>query len=164
MTIFQALYGRPLPTIPLYHTGTSPVNAIYIQLTKRDELLQHLKINLQAAINHMQQITNSKRRDIEFQKGDWVFLKLQSYRQHTVFKCAFQKLACRFYGPFQVIQCIGPVAYKLNLPPESRIHPIFHVSMLQKTMGDVTSASETLPPTTDEGTLILPLESGLDTR
>lgn len=48
MTRFQALYGWPPPTIPFIHTGTSAVNEVDIQLTKRGELLQHLKSNLPA--------------------------------------------------------------------------------------------------------------------
>ena len=81
MTPFQALYGRLPPTIPHYHIGMSPVNEVDQQLATRDEILSLLKANLHAANNRMQQLTNSKKHDIEFQEGDWVFLKLHSYRQ-----------------------------------------------------------------------------------
>lgn len=52
----------------------SPVNEVDHQLTTRDEILHQLKANLRAANNRMQQVANSKRQDVEFQKGDWVFL------------------------------------------------------------------------------------------
>jgi hypothetical protein len=63
------------------------------------------------------------------------------------------KLSPRFYGPFQVTQRIGAVAYKLNLPPTSLIYPIFHVSNLKKKLGNQTASLPHLPQLTAEGTL-----------
>jgi len=86
ITPFHALYRHLPPTIPHYHIGMSPVNEVDQQLATRDKILSLLKATLHAANNRMQQLANSKGRDIEFQEGDWVFLKLHSYRQQTVFK------------------------------------------------------------------------------
>ncbi|XP_027357493.1 uncharacterized protein LOC113866894 [Abrus precatorius] len=65
-----------------------------------------------------------------------MYLKLQRYRQNTVSNTHFHKLVARFYGPFKIIERIGKVAYKLDLPPSARIHNVFHVSLLKKYYGD----------------------------
>ena len=88
MTPFQALYGRLPPQIPSYHNGMSPVHEVDQSLEARDELLRQLKINLETSINRMKQIADQKRRDVSFEVGDLVFLKLHPYRQQTTFKRA----------------------------------------------------------------------------
>lgn len=164
MTPFQALYGRLPPTIPLYHEGSSSVHEVDQNLLSRDALLSQLKSNLAAATNRMKQYADSKRRDVQYEVGDWVFLKLHPYRQHSVSVRTYPKLACKFYGPYQIEEKIGPVAYKLQLPPGSRIHPVFHVSLLKKKIGEAALSSNELPPVTDDGELLLEPESVLDTR
>ena len=61
MTSFQALYGRPPPTIPHYHEGYCSVNEVDKSLASRDALLRQLKDNLHAANNQMKQQVDSKR-------------------------------------------------------------------------------------------------------
>jgi hypothetical protein len=46
------------------------------------------------------------------------------------------KLSPNYYGPYNVLQNIGTMAYKLELPSSSRVHPFFHVSCLNKVIGD----------------------------
>ena len=164
MTPFQALYGRLPPQIPIYHNGMSPVHEVDQSLEARDELLRQLKINLETSINRMKQIVDQKRRDVSFEVGDLVFLKLHPYRQQTTFKRAHQKLASRFYGPYPVIQKIGAVAYKLQLPEGARIHPVFHVSLLKNFVGELAEPSQELPPVNEEGVVILEPQHILDTR
>ena len=79
MTPFQALYGKPPPTVPFYHVGSCPVNEVDQALLTRDDLLRQLKHNLAMAANRMKQMVDKRRRDVEFQSGDLVFLKLQPY-------------------------------------------------------------------------------------
>lgn len=80
----------------------------------------------------MNQQADRQCRDIQFHVGDMVFLKLQPYKFKTLAQTPTEKLSPRFYGPFEVLARIGPVAYKLALSPFARIHPVFHVSQLKK--------------------------------
>ncbi|KAL5779345.1 hypothetical protein ACOSQ2_010082 [Xanthoceras sorbifolium] len=164
MTLFQALYGRLPPNISHYEVGSSTVNEVDQALLSRDVILKQLKTNLHVVVNRMKQVADSKRRDVEYQVGDSVFLKLHPYRQQTVFKRAYQKLANRFCGPYLIEEKIEKVAYKLKLPDSSQVHPIFHVSFLKKYVGDNNISSTELPPIADDGEIIVELKAILDTR
>ncbi|MCH95581.1 hypothetical protein A2U01_0016561 [Trifolium medium] len=67
-----------------------------------------------------------------FEINDFVFLKLQPYRQMSMKKHKAHKLLPKYYGPFKIIDKVGQVAYKLELPRDAAIHNVFHVSQLKK--------------------------------
>ena len=67
-----------------------------------------------------------------FEVGDLVYLRLQHYRQSSLKKKGVEKLKPRVYGPYKLIRKVGDVAYELELPEESKIHDVFHVSNLKK--------------------------------
>lgn len=59
---------------------------------------------------------------------DMVYLKIQPYKMKSLAKRVNHKLSPGYYGPYEVEQRIGAVAYKLKLLADSKIHPVFHVS------------------------------------
>ena len=71
----------------------------------------------------------------EFKVGDWVYLKLWSYIQKSFATKANPKLAFKFYGPYKILRRIGMVAYELQLPATSSVHPVFHISQLKYAVG-----------------------------
>ena len=86
----------------MYPMGSSLVDEVDYSLATRDALLKDLKENLAIARNRMKQIADHGRRDVIFQEGDLVFLKMQSYRQQSTFRRAHQKLASKYYGPYPI--------------------------------------------------------------
>ena len=74
------------------------------------------------------------------------------------------KLSPKYYGPYQIMQKIGSVAYKLELPPTTKIHLVFHVSCLKKVIGHNIPTQTTLPELDEEGRIILEPEYIRQTR
>ena len=60
------------------------------------------------------------------------------------------KLSPNYYGPYKVLRKIGTTAYKLELPPSSRVHPVFHVSCLKKVIGENLPVQTILPKLDEE--------------
>ena len=92
----------------------------------------------ETAASRLKSYADSKRRDIELQIGDYVFLKVSSMKGVIRFGKK-EKLAPRYIGPFEILERISMVAYRLALPPDmSQVHPMFHVSIPRKYISDLS--------------------------
>ena len=77
--------------------------------------------------------------------GDWALLRLRQRAPSSLPQSTTGKLKARYLGPYRVVQLINDVAVRLELPPQARIHDVFHVSTLKKFVGTPPSAPPPLP-------------------
>jgi len=127
----MAMYGYEprigaLPQVPEQTSNIVTNLAIECQLP-----LEALKVHLSATQNRMKTQADKHRVDRQFQVGDQVLLKQQPYAQSSVVNRLFPKLAFKYFGPYKVLEKIGPAAYRLELPDGSLVHPVFHISQLK---------------------------------
>ena len=148
MTPFQAMYGYSPPGFSWDASSKAHVATVQALLKDREQLSRLMIDQLQKAQQRMKHYADRDRVDRQFQVGDEVYLKLQPYRHTSLALRKNLKLSSKYYGPYPVISRIGAVAYKLKLPDTSKLHPVFHVSLLKKKIGAQTVAS-IAPPETD---------------
>ena len=140
MAPYEALYGRPCRS-PLCWTevGESSITCpdLIRDTSKKVSLIRQ---RLLTAQSRQKSYADVRRRPLEFEVGDHVFLKVMPKRGVVRFGKR-GKLSSRFIGPFKILERVGTVAYRLALPPSmSGVHKVFHVSMLRKYTPDLAHA------------------------
>ena len=151
-TPYEVLYGQTPPIHIPYVSGESRVDTVDRTLTAREGVIQALKFHLKRSQERMKVQADKHRSEREFVVGEWVYLKLQPHRQVSMRKNKFSKLNPKYYGPFQVQDKVGAVAYRLALPLGAQIHNVFHVSQLKKCTGQNLQAGA-LPQCDDVGVI-----------
>lgn len=129
MSPFEATYVRPPP--PLFRDANfSPtLKATTDYHETHNAIIDKLKMNLGCVRKQMKTRADKGHADVQFDVGDRVFVKLHKYRQNSVAQRCSSKLDRCYFGPFLIIARVSSVAYKLDHPPQSRIHDVFHISL-----------------------------------
>jgi hypothetical protein len=94
-----------------------------------------IKQNLKVTQNRHKSYADRKRTPREFKTGDHIYLRVR-LRKSSLRMGACAKLAPQYCGPFEVLDRVGPIAYRLALPPIVKEHNVFHVSLLKKYVHD----------------------------
>ena len=103
-----------------------------------EEKVKIIQQTLKATSDRQRSYANLKRKDIEFEVRDKVFLKVSLWKKILRFGRK-GKLSSRFIGPYKILERVGPVAYCLALPLElAKLHDVFHVSMLKRYHSDTS--------------------------
>ncbi|GJR18333.1 reverse transcriptase domain-containing protein [Tanacetum coccineum] len=133
---FEALYGRKCRSPVIWNeVGESQLIGPELVQETTEKIVQ-IRERLKTARSRQKCYADRRRKPLEFQVGDRVLLRVSPWKGVVRFGKR-GKLAPRFVGPFEIVERIGPVAYRLRLPQElSCIHDVFHVSNLKKCLAE----------------------------
>jgi len=145
-TPFRIVYGRDPPSIRSYEPGDTRVAAVARTMEERQEFLADVRHRLEQAQAVQKKYYDQGHRDVKYQVGEWVLLRLRHRTPASLPTDGAGKLKPRFYGPYRVLELINEVAVRLDLPARARIHDVFHVGVLKKYHGAPPAATPPLPP------------------
>ncbi|KAL0551646.1 hypothetical protein IC582_010735 [Cucumis melo] len=150
MAPFEALYGKCC-RFPICWGEVGEQRLMGPELVQStNEAIQKIRSRMHTAQSRQKSYADVRRKDLKFDVGDKVFLKVAPMRGVLRFEKR-GKLSPRFVGPFEILERIGPVAYRLALPPSlSTVHDVFHVSMLRKYVSDPSHVVDYEPLEIDE--------------
>ncbi|XP_035542971.1 uncharacterized protein LOC118346066 [Juglans regia] len=135
MAPYEALYGRKCIS-PLFWDEVGEWNPLGPEIVQEMRNQVQIKRDRMATVQSCQKsYLDTRRRDLLFEEGDWVYLKVSPMKGVKRFGKK-GKLSPRYVGPFQTLEKVGPVAYRIVLPKYfGKIHDIFHVLSLKKSFG-----------------------------
>ncbi|WMV08142.1 hypothetical protein MTR67_001527 [Solanum verrucosum] len=138
MGLDEALYGRrcrsPIGWFEVGEAGLIGPNLVH-QFMEKVKVIQE---RLKTTQSHQKSYTDVRRRELEFEVDNCVYLKISNMKGVRRFGKKW-KLSPRYICPYRISKIVGNVAYELELPQEfAAVHPVFHISMLKKCMGDLS--------------------------
>ena len=150
MAPFEALYGKCCRT-PVCWSEVGEHRLMGPELVRStNEAIQKIRARMQTAQSRQKSYADVRRKDLKFDVGEKVFLKVAPMKGVMRFEKK-GKLSPRFVGPFEVLERVGVVAYRLALPPSlSAVHNVFHVPMLRKYVADTSHVVDYEPLEIDE--------------
>jgi hypothetical protein len=126
------LYGRRCRTLLFWNETGEPKVFEPDILQEVEKQVHMVRENLRVTQSRQKSYADHRRRELSFEVGDFVYLKVSPMRGLHHFKVQ-GKLASRFIGPFKILENRGEVAYQLELSSQlSDVHDVFHVSELKK--------------------------------
>ena len=128
---FMLMYGFQPRSPILVGLANEKLHHIKDFLQDHMDMLKLARCNVQAAQDWYKKYTDTNQCPIIFKEDDYVFLKVPK-RSECLKTRPSPKLSPRFCGPFKILKRVGSLAYKLELPEKSQVHPVFHVSCLRK--------------------------------
>jgi hypothetical protein len=132
MAPFEVLYGHRYCTLLNWIELGEKVIFGWDLVEEAESIVHRIQENLKAAKSCQETYANKRRRPLEFEVGNHVYLRVSPMKDVKRFGVK-GKLAPRYIGSFPILEKCGTVAYKLDLPPSlARVHDIFHVSQLKK--------------------------------
>ena len=136
MAPFEALYGRRCRSPIGWFSGHEMTHQSSELLQDTIDRVRVIQDRLREAQSRQKSYADRRRRPLEFSVGDRVFLRVSPMKGVRRFGRR-GKLSPRYIGPYEILERIGEVAYRLALPPElAAVHPVFHVSMLRQYVPD----------------------------
>jgi len=144
-TPFRVVYGRHPPSIRSYEEGDTRVAAVAKTMAEREAFLEDVRHRLEQAQAIQKRFYDNKHRAVAYDVGDWVLLRLRNRPVASMSLAPKGKMQPRFFGPYQVTEVINEAAVRLALPPQAKIHDVFHVGLLKKWVGTPPTSTPALP-------------------
>ncbi|RVX18792.1 hypothetical protein CK203_006980 [Vitis vinifera] len=145
MALFEALYGKRCQS-PVCWNDVGEKKLLGLELVQLTiEKVSLIKERLKTLQSRQTSYVDNRKRDLEFEVGDHVFLKVSPMKSIMRFGRKMKLNPC-FVGHLEVLERVGTLAYKVALPPSlSKIHNVFHVSTLRKYIYDPSHVVELEP-------------------
>ncbi|XP_070020251.1 uncharacterized protein [Nicotiana sylvestris] len=136
MAPYETLYGRRCRSLLGWFEADEKELYELDLIHQAIEKVKLIQERLRTVQSRQKSYSDVQRRDMEFEVGDWVFLRISPMKGVMHFGKK-DKLSPRYIGPYKILRRIGQFAYELELPSELEfVHLVFHVSMLRKCIGD----------------------------